>query len=309
MSYNKTLIIGNGFDLDLGLKTDYSSFIASDEFISLLPQNNLATYIQSVHSIQNWVDVENEFKNYVDQCLALAISPSMSPNSFFQGKVLSDGREFLFNLRTEFVAIKATLSVYLKKQLDSWDIEASKNSNAYKLLSQNDLFQSGAPALAFNNLYSFNYINMLKHLKIDSLQTKFIHGSLSSDNIIFGTNDVPTLAGKYSFLFKSYHEIFGRIPATNDWKNAHELHFFGCSLGNTDHDYFKPLFQYLRAVESKSCKLYFYVYGEEGFKAIFSRIMFFIDNQLANFKRSNQLYFYDSRNSKLIDQKYMDNLA
>ncbi len=66
---NKILIIGNGFDLNLGLKTSYKEFVESNEFKNLIRNNDLARYLQSVQNNQNWVDIEHELKKYANYLL------------------------------------------------------------------------------------------------------------------------------------------------------------------------------------------------------------------------------------------------
>lgn len=64
----KIIIIGNGFDLSLDLKTSYKNFIESDCFNSLLKKNNsLALYLNEKQEINNWVDIEKELTNYSKQ--------------------------------------------------------------------------------------------------------------------------------------------------------------------------------------------------------------------------------------------------
>jgi len=63
--YESALIIGNGFDLSLGLSTSYMDFVNSDEFQVLLDmQNQLAIYLKANAELQNWIDIENELKLY-----------------------------------------------------------------------------------------------------------------------------------------------------------------------------------------------------------------------------------------------------
>lgn len=53
--YQSALIIGNGFDLSLGLSTSYMDFVNSDEFQILLNmQNQLAIYLKVNAELQNW---------------------------------------------------------------------------------------------------------------------------------------------------------------------------------------------------------------------------------------------------------------
>ena len=75
---NILLIIGNGFDLELGLKTSYKDFIESNIYacyskkisVSLEPKKtfdlkydidiNIFKYFKDILSIQNWIDLEME---------------------------------------------------------------------------------------------------------------------------------------------------------------------------------------------------------------------------------------------------------
>ena len=62
--YQYVLVIGNGFDLDLGLPTKYSDFIKSLCFDELCEKDNkLANHLREVHDVKNWIDVEEELKN------------------------------------------------------------------------------------------------------------------------------------------------------------------------------------------------------------------------------------------------------
>ena len=52
--YQSALIIGNGFDLSLGLSTSYMDFVNSDEFQILLNmQNQLAIYLKVNAELQS----------------------------------------------------------------------------------------------------------------------------------------------------------------------------------------------------------------------------------------------------------------
>ena len=63
-SYKDTcLIIGNGFDLNLGLPTSYGNFVESEQFKDMVTRGNkLAIHLKSKYELQNWIDIENELK-------------------------------------------------------------------------------------------------------------------------------------------------------------------------------------------------------------------------------------------------------
>ena len=68
----KLYIIGNGFDLDLGIKSSYSDFFKSNEFNNLLGSNSSCDFAKhlSKENIKGpdvkWVDIEVELKKYVN---------------------------------------------------------------------------------------------------------------------------------------------------------------------------------------------------------------------------------------------------
>ena len=84
----KIVIIGNGFDLSLGLKTSYKDFIESDSFTLLLKkENSLTIYLNGKQEINNWVDIEKELTEY----------SKLVP--YDKSKVKNDFKEFKFSLQ------------------------------------------------------------------------------------------------------------------------------------------------------------------------------------------------------------------
>ena len=96
----KVLVLGNGFDLDLGRKTSYKDFYESD----FCPKNYPAPLIwhlneKWIDSLDNvkWYDLENEFGNYY----YLKIQPNNGPQDIItdeEHKLLSDVFSFYKSL-------------------------------------------------------------------------------------------------------------------------------------------------------------------------------------------------------------------
>ena len=61
MSPKIVLIIGNGFDLDLGLKTSYRDFIASKALEKYRSNPVIQELIKRTH-IERWIDIELFFR-------------------------------------------------------------------------------------------------------------------------------------------------------------------------------------------------------------------------------------------------------
>jgi hypothetical protein len=57
---SRIIIIGNGFDLGLGLKTGYNDFLGSEEFKELIQGGNiLSIELSRQKNLHGWVDVES----------------------------------------------------------------------------------------------------------------------------------------------------------------------------------------------------------------------------------------------------------
>lgn len=66
------IVLGNGFDIDLGLKTSFKRFVESFEFLSI-PDIPLIKKIKE-RSVENWYDLEGLLRN---ELIAYSLSPSV----------------------------------------------------------------------------------------------------------------------------------------------------------------------------------------------------------------------------------------
>ena len=69
-----TIILGNGFDLDLGLKTSYRDFLKSNQFRTLLDENcgmgidmNIFQCIKDQSQLETWGGVEASLLDFVQK--------------------------------------------------------------------------------------------------------------------------------------------------------------------------------------------------------------------------------------------------
>ncbi|MGZ5051443.1 MAG: AbiH family protein [Methylobacter sp.] len=192
--HQRIFVIGNGFDLSLGLKTSYFDFIKSATFQSKICVNTVFKYLDDRFNNQNWIDVESELVKL--------------------SKESGDNPEF-FN---EYKQLRNCLHEYIQS-IDTKNINES--SPAYKTLSKH--FHP-------DNSYivNFNYTNTA-HIILSGLgfsescahdYIHHIHGSSHDNDIIFGVNDDARIHDDHVFLYKSTLNNNGGRILKNALKNA-----------------------------------------------------------------------------------------
>lgn len=218
--YDRTLFIGNGFDLSIGMPTRYIDFARSEYWPSETYGSRLAIRLEDViENRPNWFDIENIIDIYAKE---------------------QDGKDPLRIKADEkfFLDLKRGLINYLK------DIERPYNclhsTPALKFL------ESISKSSYFKNIYSFNYTSLeaIAHCKNIELHStiRHLHGSLRQDEITLGTTDESIYAKGYYFLIKSLDPSYSVSGIVDSLKYSKELAFGGLSFGAIDLDYFKKFF-------------------------------------------------------------------
>ena len=230
------IVLGNGFDIDLGLKTTFKAFRESFEFCSIAD----IPLIKKIRDNQ-WNDIEGTLREEL-------IEYSKNPND-----------EWADSINHAWLMITKRWGVYLPQLTDLDKIEINKNSCAYNLLIADQEHGS--------TWYTFNYTNpwYLCQLSKES-QPVFIHNeTVPLDwakqhglchyipmNLIFGVDSMmPSCIAenkKLSHIIKANNPYFDTRNKENlfiDLQSTQKAVFFGQSFGITDSDYFRP---YLNSV-------------------------------------------------------------
>lgn len=247
------VVVGNGFDLDLGFKTSYSDFVNSDLFQTLLIEdhpnsydvepeysrdmniypNSLADYIKKEEEYNNWVDLEECLREYcVDQGESLS------------SKII---------LR-EVNAVKYFLYKFISKIPRDIDAFSYYNKISYKILCALVDAKVDFEIWSFNYTYScelllekLGYTNDMAKAKIH-----YVHSSLfeaESNNklsLVLGCNYSKEVAAVCPSIIKN-----DMIPNYKRLKNQFDAHlmeaeniiFIGHSMGSTDRQYFKQMLE------------------------------------------------------------------
>lgn len=279
---DKLLIIGNGFDIDLGLNTGYKDFVNSDYFKSCLHKNALFNYIYSSFedNDKKWIDVENVLLKYAKDRL-----------SEKGDRVIQD-----------FQDLRKALTLYL----ENIDLKSRLNSNsiAAKLLSIVSKRNSF-------DILSFNYTNLKNIVSIleinESINYVHVHGSLENKSIIIGFQDNVDVPPSKYFMIKSHSPYYRSCNVRERLEKANEIIFFGHSLGSTDYHYFSDFFKKQSGLTSgqiDSKKIRIFTYDENSRLEILSQL------REMNERRVNYLYdlndFRIFRTSCSEDKKEID---
>lgn len=278
--YKSVLIVGNGFDINLGLRTSYSDYLKSDLFNNLCEINSLAKSLKFKNKIYNWIDVEKELYN-------------LSHGMFYlRGNILKprvERQKSIISFESNYRQICESLREYLCEE----DVAAIKNLDskmAFKILKE-----------ALNNdsyILTFNYTGTIERIcehwfRNIELNINHIHGSLSSQGFVFGVEDSAELSREHVFLYKSYNEKQNINGLTSIFENADSFTFFGYSLGETDHSYFRDFFKSQTKFGCKVKNFTFYYYGKDAYDDLIWQLQKLTDNHLSDLKKYNNIEFVD----------------
>lgn len=224
----KILIIGNGFDIDLGLKTRYSDFSKSNNWKTLMKDTysfdtDLLGVLLNAKEKDAWFDIEKTMDEYVR---------SIKPHLLVDNIINKD--------KANFEKVSDALSNYLKEEQE--DRLLNKDSYAAQVLRM--IVEAGG-----FDIYTFNYTNLENiakscAVKIDSSKITHVHGSLENDSIILGilTDPDNQIYEQYSFMYKDNNRFYMSNNMYEDFEKANDIIFFGHSINGMDFLYFKDFF-------------------------------------------------------------------
>ncbi len=275
------VILGNGFDLDLGLKTSYKDFWESE----FCPKDYPAPIIHHLNQRWNddldavkWYDLENELLNYY-----VAQKGNESPKDIIDEKELEylkrikpyqiifsvlqkEHGDQIQSLLQKGIIVKAPLGYDIPYQEDFLKSPVERDHIALEMIKTGlcDYLKSlqtnpeptryCVPFQVFRvltekmsnkdtiNVYSFNYTRIPWDFSSQCEEIiHYVHGNCDKGNIIIGTRD-EDMNKEYCFLQKSFDGSFSPPPIVEDLNMADEVIIFGHSLGINDRQYFKSFF-------------------------------------------------------------------
>lgn len=265
--YTIILVIGNGFDLNLGLPTRYKDFLSSSYFERLLDnKNELCLYLQKQNELELWVDLEYELQKY----------------SWYND---AKDRTIFYN---EYKELCSSLCQYINN-IDLSSI--NEESKAYKIITE----LAPRPNLLIVN---FNYTDSIEyiqkkaqfHLKATHIR---VHGNARERSIIFGVEDKADIRPQDVFLRKSANINFVPYDLSKKFKEAIAINIVGHSLGKSDHHYFLDLIRTQSYENATSKNILVTYHGEFGRIAIMKELDELTSNSLFQFQIKNKVTMID----------------
>ena len=231
------LIIGNGFDLDLGLPTKYSDFVcnSNSEWLNLLEEyqklytkwfrndtvsNSLLSHILESANKELWFDVEYEIFKYV--------SKYENPSKVLIGLV-----------REQHESFKKHFCAFLRRIAVSTNV--NQLSLAKNFLYRLTLSNSIVTICTFNYTDCFDLCGCKKREGIKILP---IHGSLKTNRITLGcrARHGEKENQSFDFLYKSHDIPSNILHHYTNIASTTEIIVFGHSLNTMDASYFQSIF-------------------------------------------------------------------
>ena len=245
------VVVGNGFDLDLGFKTSYGDFVKSQWFQTMLVEkhpnsfnieneylremnvfpNGFAKFVKKKEEHNNWVDLEECIKEYCIEQKGILSSDTIL-------REVNAVRYFLYKFIAE-----------IPRNIDPFFYY---DKVSYKLLCTLVDSKLDFEIWSFNYTYSCEILLEKLGCTNDILKDKihYIHGSLfeaeANDkmSLVLGCNSSKEVATICPSIIKN-----DMIPNYKRLKNQFDAHlmeaeniiFIGHSMGSTDRQYFKTL--------------------------------------------------------------------
>ena len=276
------LILGNGFDLDLGLKTSYKDFWESEfcpkDYPAPLIHHLNQRWPDNLESVK-WYDLENELLNYYksipdpdnpEDILTdeeRAFMEVFEPYKWGYGLYKDQGDlvQALYEKRVILANEKqflCPLSAPYKKDIsqspiwrDHKALQLIKDGLCAYLksvcdhktvegisIASNVLFAANCARLAGADLSIYNF-NYTQVPENHGNDIQYIHGNCETGRIIIGTRDDGVFNRNYDYFQKALDPSFYPPAIVSDLYDADEVIIFGHSLGENDRQYFKAFFR------------------------------------------------------------------
>lgn len=245
------IVLGNGHNLALGLKTSYSDFYSyyHKSLITLAKQSELVKFIVNKTICNQWCDYEQTIKQFAINTNVATLDIPKEMRCFEQlrnylgfymnGEALRRFNPVFVNAGNDFLgeALLDNPAIFLFDVIIQHDYR-------YKIVSFNYTDLSGIITELTKQLLSTvrendnMIINQCPEYSRERCDIDYIH--LTGTKCVFGTDDCESIPPALNFVKKTFQ--LDDSSYYNTYNNYKRIIFYGHSLGDTDHDFFSVLF-------------------------------------------------------------------
>ena len=296
--YRVLLILGNGFDLSLNLKTSYLDFMSSELFSKWvkikhfpnakvnLHDKNIFNYLQLQKGLRNWIDVEEELKKYAtDQRVEYYNN---------NGGALYTSNASDADIKNSYTILCFALQIYIKSLDYS---ELNNHALSLKLLK-------AVLAKKRNEVVTFNYTDINRLESKIRANVEYMHGN-TKDGIILGFQRFDKMAAGYEYMIKSENLLYKSRHLDRKMLNADEVIIYGHSLGETDHTYFKPYFDVQTSDKARDRRLTIITLNRESRDSIVRQMVALSNEKYQTFLDNTDVNFVETSNNDGSFERYV----
>lgn len=302
--YKVLLILGNGFDLSLGLRTSYNHFLESDLFkkrldIKYYPNAKIDEHDKNIHNylthqkrLKNWIDVELELMHYASQ-------------QRVEYHNMKDGA-----LHTSFLNNISDFVIQNNYKLLCQDLQAYMKSLDYAMINEDALslnLLKAVLAKKSNHVITFNYTDIGRLIKKSRGTVEYMHGNIK-DGIILGFQRFENMALGYDYMIKSENILYKSRHLADKMLDADEVIIYGHSLGETDHCYIKPFFDEQVGDKAKPRRLTIFTLNSESSYSLTRQMVALTNKKYQLFQDNTDVTIIETANNADTVKAYINEL-
>ena len=267
----KMIIVGNGFDISVGIKSSYNNFVEYLRVEEKLETNEdiynfNKLFLQKFDGKSlNWNDLESIFENHIKEINEITYNSDDEIRSIYS---VTEINAYLKELEDLF---SSYLSDFYEKWHNSYRVQRNNKSSLLVNEVYKNIFKD-ADVINFNYTSTLSDLNIVQTGRISNQKYFQVHGSLIDKNIIFGggftgneeysgfnvpgsmDNDKLIRIKKDTYLFEKRTQLIEKIKKYK--KNSVDTYIIGHSIYGSDLSFLSKIFE-------KSKRIYLFYFGND----------------------------------------------
>lgn len=279
---NRTVIIGNGWDLNLKLRTSFSDFFKGMEFLRIPDSNSLALFARDkLSKNSNWSDLEGALPEWISWVNSMSATRLRDRQETIGEAAEDDFDEvteavhsFIRNAQNPNMAVDTRV----KQLVQAWGSRSLLRVFNFNYTNTFEIYEQLTHDQ--ERLFSPNYVH------------KYMHGNIADRDIVIGANR-DTRMGKDNFILKSSSADYSPPP---DYRNTllstKHVEIFGHSFGDSDREYFEFFFRRLLEDPEFKPQIRIYTKDKASLRRLRSQLNSFVDDRLTEISISKEIQFF-----------------